>query len=324
MKGWIRSVKAWWANLRDSSQFRSVLTFAVFVVIAALFWLIMTLNDSVQDGCLVNVRISNKPDSVTFISDVPKTIHVEIKDKGSSLMRTAWLRTPTVDLNFRELADKGQFICSRTDMMAALKEVFGINATILSSSVDSLRLVYTDRPGKSVPVQVSVQTATKAGYVVSGSPVSDPPRVTAYGPREILDTLSRVFTKTYLERDLTETKIIVSELKGIKGVRLIPSTVRVRVDVEPLVAKEEMVQVVAENVPAEESLLLFPSNVRVSYYVPMSDFSSERKQVRVAVDYDDLSRHMGARLPLHIEILKGATAVRPVLHSDSVEYTLVR
>ncbi|MDE6018154.1 MAG: hypothetical protein K2G85_05005, partial [Muribaculaceae bacterium] len=81
----------WWRNLRESSRFRSFLTFLVFVAVAAMFWMILTLNDSVQDGCLVNVRITNKPDSVTFISDVPKTIHVEVRDKGSGLMRTMWM-----------------------------------------------------------------------------------------------------------------------------------------------------------------------------------------------------------------------------------------
>lgn len=301
-----------------------MLTFAVFVGIAALFWLILTLNDSVQDGCIVNVKIINQPDSITFISNVPKTIHVEVKDKGSSLMRTMWMKTPTLSLNFRELAENGQMLCSRSDIMAALKETFGSSATILSSSLDSLRLIYTDRPGKSIPVIAEVNASAKAGYIVCGMPVSDPPRVTAYGPREILDTLHRVKTKSYVEQDLSETKSFISELKTIPGIRLIPATVNVKVNVEPLVAKEVMVTVMAENVPQDENLLLFPSNVRVSYYVPMSEFSDDKKAVRVVVDYNDLMGHRGERLPLRIEHVSGITAVNPRLHSDSVEYTLVR
>lgn len=301
-----------------------MLTFAVFVGIAAMFWLILTLNDSVQDGCIVNVKISNKPDSITFISEVPKTIHVEVKDKGSSLMRTMWLKTPTVTLNFRDLSDHGQMICSRSDMMSALKETFGSTATILSSSIDSLRLVYTDRPGKSIPVVVLVKANARAGYIVYGQPTAEPTRVTAYGPREIIDTLTRVMTKSYVEQDLSESKSFVSELRTIPGVRLIPGSVHVNVNVEPLVAKEDIVTVVAENVPHEENLLLFPSNVRVSYYVPMSEFSNDKKAVRVVVDYNDLAEHRGERLPLRIEPVKGVAAVNPRLHSDSVEYTLVR
>lgn len=296
----------------------------IFVGIAGLFWLIMTLNDSVQDGCIVNVKITNKPDSITFISEVPNTFHVEVKDKGSSLMRTMWLKTPTVNLNFRELAENGQLICTHSDLMVALKETFGINATIVSSSVDSLRLVYTDNPGKQVPVVVAVNAGARAGYIVYGQPQADPSRVTVYGPREILDSVTRVYTKVYIETDLSESKQFLSELKPIKGARIIPSKVQVNVNVEPLVAKEEIVGVVAENVPSDENLLLFPSNVRVSYFVPMSEFSDEKKAVRVVVDYNELANHMGERLPLRIETIGASNAVNPVLHTDSVEYTLVR
>lgn len=324
MQGWLRNVLDWWSDIRNSSKFRSLLTFMIFVGIAALFWIILTLNDSVETGVMVNVKISNKPDSITFISDVPRHIHVEVRDKGTSLMRTAWINKPTVNLDFRELAESGHLVCTRSDMLAALKESFGTNVSILSMSVDSLRLVYTDRPGKMIPVQVSVDARAKAGFVVYGTPVSDPRRVTAYGPREIIDTLTRVFTKSYLEKDLDQSISFVSELKGIKGVRLIPSSVKVSVNVEPLVVKEEVIPVTARNVPAGESLLLFPSRARVSYYVPMSEFSKEEKPIRVIADYDELSLHMGERLPLRLEVVEGANAVKPKLYADSVEYTLVR
>lgn len=324
MQGWLRNILDWWSDIKNSSKFRSLLTFMIFVGIAALFWIILTLNDSVETGVMVNVKISNKPDSITFISDVPRHIHVEVRDKGTSLMRTAWINKPTVNLDFRELAESGHLVCTRSDMLAALKESFGTNVSILSMSVDSLRLVYTDRPGKMIPVQVSVDARAKAGFVVYGTPVSDPRRVTAYGPREIIDTLTRVFTKSYLEKDLDQSISFVSELKGIKGVRLIPSSVKVSVNVEPLVVKEEVIPVTARNVPAGESLLLFPSRARVSYYVPMSEFSKEEKPIRVIADYNELSLHMGERLPLRLEIVEGANAVKPKLYADSVEYTLVR
>ncbi len=239
-------------------------------------------------------------------------------------MRSMWMKKPTINLNFRELAEKGQLICSKSDMMSSLKETFGTSATIISSSIDSLRLVYTDRPGKAIPVVVAVKAHARAGYLVYGQPVSEPTRVTAYGPREIIDTLTRVMTKSYLEADLSESISFKAELKSIPGVRIIPGSVHVKVNVEPLVAKEDIVTVMAENVPHDENLLLFPSNVRVSYYVPMSEFSEDKKAVRVVVDYNDVATHMGERIPLRIEPVKGVYAVNPRLHSDSVEYTLVR
>lgn len=325
MRRRLEAIFKWTADLRKSARFKSLLLFTAFVGIATLFWLIMALNDSVQANVAVNVKIANKPDSVTFISDVPKTIHVEVSDKGTGLMRIAWFHTPTVNLSFPELANDGQLVCSRTDMMAALKAAFGGSATILSSSIDSLRLTYTDRPGKSVPVQVSLATSAKAGFVVYGSPKSDPPRVTVYGTRQILDTLTRVFTKTYVEQNLSESREFTAELAPITGARIIPSKVGIKINVEPLVAKDEMVTVSPENVPSGQNLLLFPSKVHVAYYVPMSDFSSDdAPSVRVVVDYHDISTHRSARLPLRIEVPEGSRAVKPILRSDSVEYTLIK
>lgn len=324
MRRIIQSIADWCGRLRKSSRFHSLLLFLLFVGIAAFFWLVMALNDSVQDTVKVRIRIDNKPDTVTFISTVPKDIHVEVRDKGTSLFRTAGVREPELSLNFRELASDGQFICSRTDMMSALKSVFGPSASIISSSIDSLRLVYTDRPGKSVPVQIAVQSSPKAGFVVYGSAVSTPQRVMVYGPRQILDTISRVFTKRYVERDLSDPVTFSAELVTIPGARIIPSSVSVKINVEPLVVKETMVSVTAENVPAGESLLLFPSKVQVSYYVPMSRFSDTDVDPKVVVDYKDISGHMGGKLPVHIELEHQPNIVNPVLRTDSVEYTLLR
>lgn len=324
MRRIIQSIADWCGRLKKSSRFHSLLLFLLFVVIAAFFWLVMALNDSVQDTVKVRIRIDNKPDSVTFISIVPKDLHVEVRDKGTSLFRAAGVHEPVVSLNFRELASDGQFICSRTDMMSALKSAFGPSASIISSSIDSLRLVYTDRPGKSVPVQISVQASPKAGFVVYGAATATPQRVMVYGPRQILDTVSRIFTKRYVERDLSDPVSFNAELVTIPGARVIPSSVSVKVNVEPLVVKETMVSVTAENVPAGENLLLFPSKVQVSYYVPMSRFSDTDLDPKIIVDYQDITHHMGRRLPVHIEMDHNPNIVNPVLRTDSVEYTLLR
>ena len=44
--------------------------------------------------------------------------------------------------------------------------------------------------------------------------------------------------------------------------------------------------VTAQHVPAEESLLLFPSKVTVRYFVPMSKFSDYEPEFEVVVDYN--------------------------------------
>ena len=77
------------------------------------------------------------------------------------------------------------------------------------------------------------------------------------------------------------------------------------------------------NVPEGESLLLFPNKVQVVYYVPMSLFNSDLIPVEVAVDYADIYRYSGDRLPVSIRSFADYVA-SPQIHVDSVEYTLVK
>ena len=59
-----------------SPQGRNVLVFLVFVVISAVLWMIMTLNEEIQKDLRCKIEIINKPDSVTMISYLPDAINV--------------------------------------------------------------------------------------------------------------------------------------------------------------------------------------------------------------------------------------------------------
>ena len=86
----INKIRSYRREFMASSAFRKMLTFLVFVVIAALFWFIMALNDSAQDDFEVRVAITNVPDSVTFINLPPQKIHVMVRDQGVNLWRSLY------------------------------------------------------------------------------------------------------------------------------------------------------------------------------------------------------------------------------------------
>ena len=135
-----------WEKIKKSSRFHNFLLFILFVVIASLFWLIMVMNDSVEDTVTLRLNIYNKPDSLTYINLPPEKINVTVRDKGTQLMRNGLGRTATLDINFREYADNGYFRLSNTQLYGIVKNKFGNSSQILSVSVDSMRLEYTSLP----------------------------------------------------------------------------------------------------------------------------------------------------------------------------------
>lgn len=323
MKVGHKNIHAYWKNVKATNGFRKFLVFLIFVAISALFWFILALNDNIQEDLEVKLNVVNVPDSVTFISDPPEYLHVMIKDKGTNFLRNSIFSRPTVDLNFKEFARDGVFYVNRGELTSGLKKVFGQSATIITTSKDSLRLVYTTGPGKRVPVEVVMKDITAAvGKIISGKPQINPGGVVVYGERDQLDTINKVVTEKLRCQNLEESKTFTVKLRKIRGVKIKPDEVKVTINVEQLVRKQVKAVIRIDNVPRGEDLLLFPSTANVEYYLPMSKFGSMEDEVEVFVNYNDLNSSSN-RLPLHLGRYNPEfTNVR--LLDQSVEYATVK
>lgn len=312
-----------WRKVKASKGFHNAIVFLCFVVVATVFWFILAMNDSVTKTFDVNLRIVNVPDSVTFINDPPKDIHVTLRDKGTNLLRTGVVNNPSMVINFRDFASDSYFRFSKSDLDAAIKATFGSSAQIGSVSIDSLSLRYTTAKGHRVPIVVRADVSAAAGSVIAGIPEPLVRVVKVYSVSTNVDTLTRVYTEPIVKRNLSETTEFEVPLTPMPGVKLVPSKVKVRIEVDPLVKKDGMATIRALNVPQGMNLLLFPAVVPVSYYVPMSHFNDENVPVKVTVDYEDVARTPVSRIPLSVTATEGYVASPHVEQSD-VEYTLVR
>ncbi len=319
----LKSLRERWKGIRNSVGFHNFLLFLAFVAVASLFWLILSLNDSVTRTFDIRLRIDNVPDTVTFITDPPAEFHVTLRDKGTNLLRNGFVKRPQLAINFRDFADKGVFRFTRTDMSTALKSTFGNSAQILVQSLDSLNLVYTTNKGKRVPIVVRADLKAAPGCVLADTPEPLEKAVMVYSSSDILDTITRVYTEKIMRRNLSETTEIAVKLQTIAHAKITPATVKVKIPVEPLVKKESITTVHAENVPDGESLLLFPTRIQITYYVPMSLFNSDLVPVDVSVDYMDLKRTANDKIPVRIRSAADYV-ISPELSVDSVEYTLVK
>lgn len=319
----LSDAKGRWKRLKATSGFHSAAIFLACVLTAALFWYILALNDNMQDGFFVKININDVPKNVTFISDVPDRVYVTIRDKGTSLMRHGRLKDPSIDIDFRRYAANGVLRYRRADMMAALRNTFGTNATVSSISIDSIRLDYTTNPGKRIPVVIDGDVGAASGFVIAGRLISDPVSVVAYSTSENLDTLHKAHTVHFERLGLSESTKMEVRIRPMAGIRTIPDEVQVRIPVETLVHKVVSVSVEPVNVPAGKGLLLFPSKVNVGFYVPMNRFNEDETDIEVYVDYEDIERLRTKRIPVriakHPESLVNVSVV-----NDSVEYTIVK
>ena len=310
-------------RIQSSSRVNNLMMFLIFVAIAAVFWFIIALNDNVTETFNVRLNILNVPDSVTFINEPPKEIHLTVRDKGTNILRSGVVKNPTISLNFSDYASDGVFRVSQTELMAEIKSDLGGGAQISFSSVDSLRFHYAVGPGKRVPIVVHSNVTAANGYVIEGNPTPVQKSALIYSYRDEIDTIHVVYTKNLVKKDLSQSTRIKVKMVQIPGVRIIPSTVDVNIVVQPLVSKEVYVEVDPLNVPEGVNLILFPNRVPVSYFVPMSHFNDENINVHVVADYNDVAVTSSSMIPVRISSYS-PYLINVRLMTDSVEYTLVK
>ncbi len=305
-----------------SARGREVGLFLLFLAVSYVFWLLLTLNHEVQEDVEVPISIVNVPDSVTFISDVPSAVKVSVRDKGSVLIRHQMGGVKVMKLDWNDYAStNSKFMMGKVDLGARLRDYFGPSSQIVTVVPDSIRINYTTDPGRRVPVIVRADLHAAFGRVINGPLTIDADSVTLFALNDLPMDMNSVETIPIVRSNLGDTSRITVRIDPIPGVRIIPDEVTITVPVEPLIARRQMASVVVKDMPHGRGLLTFPSQVEVSYLVPMSAYNSEPFDVKAYVSFDEAVRASTSKIPVRLSLIPDLyrnVSVTP----DSVEYII--
>lgn len=289
--------------------------------IAAVFWLILALNDDTQTGFDIKLRIDNVPDSVTFITPVPERLHVVVRDRGGVLLQHAVNGNDLLNLNFEQYESDNVFRVSRASLSTSLRRLFGPKSVISSVTPDTINLLFTRRPGRRVPVELSYDATAVPGMIVMPKPEISARSVVLYSVGRS-DTVRRLYTEKSVLRNLEKSVSVDVPLQVPAGMRAIPSSVKVTFTVEQLVRKETEIPVTVENMPKGRDILFFPSKVKVAYFVPISLYNEPDADLKAVASFGDAVASSTSKVGLRISG-KAAYMSNLELLTDSVEYSLV-
>ena len=319
-KRWLRSANA----ELHSSRGKDILVFLLFLCVSYVFWLLLTLNNEVQEDIEVPVELTEVPDSITIISDVPQSIAVSVRDKGSALARYVWGNTPTMRIRFSDGRKvDNRLIISESEIDSRLRSFFGQSSQIVSAKPDSISLYYTNQPGRKVPLELKVDAHPSMQCVISGAITADTDSVLIYSVNDLPASLTTVQTVPIVRTGLTDTTYVEARISPIPNARIVPDKVLVRIPVEPLISKKRYIPIQVTGVPTGTELLTFPSKVEISYLLPMSLYAIDDEEIHAVADYSTLLTPHGLTPKLAVKL----PILPPFYHNvslstDSVEYIL--
>lgn len=213
-----------------SARGKEVLLFLLFLLISYVFWLLLTLNNEMQEDLDVPVVVTDVPDSVTLISDIPPVIKVSVRDKGSVLMRYKWGSSKVMKINWKDYKQgENKLLLNKADLAARLRDYFGGGSQIVTIIPDSIRINYTTQPGRRVILRVNADIHPAMGYIVNGPIRSNVDSVWLYSVNDLPHSLTSVETVPVVRGGLNDTTYIEARIDPIPGVRIIPDHVRLTI-----------------------------------------------------------------------------------------------
>lgn len=308
-------------RLRESPRMRSILLYLFFVVISAIFWSFLTFNSDVQLDIEVPVEMS-KPNNVHLLAKVPDTLTVTVRDRGYRVLSYMFHKTPKVVLRFSDYSDGNSvFKIDQSHLKKALSTVLNKHANIISVLPESINIKFTDLPGKKVPVKTDILVEPREDYTLYGALIQSQDSVLVFSDAKTLSEINQVYTYHVEEKDLTDTLRRRVNIAPINGAVIEPRAIDIVVPIEKLKTQTHNVKIVVRNAPHGVKMLLFPSDVQVTYRSPVSRIKDDAGITAVvdfnAVDFSSPSNKvkvMIGEIPAAYQDVK--------LSHDSVEYII--
>ena len=308
-------------RMKRSPRTKSILLYLSFVVISAVFWSFLTFNRDVQLDIEVPVDMS-LPSNVHLLAKVPDTLTVTVRDRGYRFFYYLFQKKPILKLRFSDYSDgNSAFKIDQSHLKKAIAHILNKQAVIMSVLPESISIKFTDLPGKKVPIKTDIVVEPRENYTQYGMLIQSQDSVLVFSDAKTLSEINQVYTYHVEEVDLTDTLRRKVTIAPINGAVVEPRAIDIMVPIEKLKTQTRTIKIVVRNAPPGVKMLLFPSDVEVTYRTPMSRINDE-SGVTAVVDYNSLNSS-GARNKIKVMIGEVPAAYQDVKFShDSVEYII--
>ena len=307
-------------NFLFSGLNKEFLIFLFFLALSGAFWLLMTLNETMEREFKIPMRLSGVPRNAVITGELPDTVRVTVRDKGFTLVTYDFRPLVFRFSNYAD-EDEGKGVIPLTDVQKqVLSQMYG-SSKLLQVKPGAFDFYFTYGTSKKVPVVFRGKITTNKSYYLAHSEFY-PSMVTVYANKQQLDKLQTVEIEPFNYRNLQDTIRQAVKIRKIRGVKIVPPTVRLSVYPDVLTEEAIDVPITAINMPPGMVLRTFPSKVTVRFTIGASLFRTIKPNLfKVVVDYEELAANPSDKCTLQLRSVPRSVS-KASLEIDRVDYLL--
>ena len=307
-------------NFLFSGLNKEFLIFLFFLALSGAFWLLMTLNETMEREFKIPMRLTGVPGNAVITGELPDTVRVTVRDKGFTLVTYDFRPLVFRFSNYAD-EDEGKGVIPLTDVQKqVLSQMYG-SSKLLQVKPGAFDFYFTYGTSKKVPVVFRGKITTNKSYYLAHTEFY-PSMVTVYANKQQLDKLQTVEIEPFNYRNLQDTIRQAVKIRKIRGVKIVPPTVRLSVYPDVLTEEAIEVPITAINMPPGMVLRTFPSKVTVRFTIGASLFRTIKPNLfKVVVDYEELAANPSDKCTLQLRSVPRSVS-KASLEMDRVDYLL--
>lgn len=255
---------------------RDVLTFLLFVFLAACVWYGHAMNSVRNTRVPVLIQYTGKPGAIGLSSPgLPDTVLIEVRDAGARL--NAYHREPlhlTIDLRQYIHGEKGTIHVPSDALRRSISDILQGTSRLIETFPEEIRCAYFTEQEKIVPVSSRCVLELASEYQLAAAPTLSRTKIKIFGQEKSLRDIDSLYTEATTLTELTDTSTIRLALDIPNDVRAEADSVDLCVIAERFTEKKFILPIHITGVPAGCHLRLFPHEVEVGVRVGISHFSS--------------------------------------------------
>lgn len=254
---------------------RDILTFLLFIVLAACIWYGHAMQSVRNTRVPVLIQYTGKPGTIGLgESGLPDTVMIEVRDAGSRL--NTYHREPlrlTIDLRQYIHGEKGTIYVPSDALRRSISDLLQGTSSLIATTPEEISCPYFTEQERTVQVVLNGTLTPAAEYQFVNLPKLGRRTIKIYGQDKVLSTIDTIYTQAVELTDLMDTTDVRVALVLPQGIRAEVDSVDLHILTERFTEKKFILPIRPIGVPEGHHLRLFPQTVEVYVRVGISHFA---------------------------------------------------
>jgi hypothetical protein len=301
--------------------------FLVCLLIATALWFLNALGKDYTTTVSYPVRYVNAPNKQFLANDPPSKLDLKVDAHGFTLLRHKLSLTfSPIILNLTNItknlhSENGIYMVTSSELMRRVQSQISNELSIQEIEPEVIQIVLDSLRTRSVPVKPNVELEFMPQYSLQNPVRVIPAEVKITGPSFVIDSIVQLETKKGTFKGLETSIETLIDVIHPDRTSLTPDRVKLKIEVEKFTEKELKVPVRIENKPDSVSMKIFPSEVKVTCLVGLSEYEEvTADDFKAVVDYNTVSNNSRN---LHVTVEQKSTYIQFIRCTpDAVEYLI--